>query len=144
MIDQENERSVQAYVTGIDIPEIANGASFPLSESYSGIAARTKATQIIQPEHELELGEILPGSVAAFKAHFRSILIVPLISQGDVVATFWAHSKEVNAYDADDVRVAESVASQIAGAIANSQQFSKTEQMEQESSVLAALGRIIN
>lgn len=143
VIDGQNKTAAIVFVTGTDVPESPVGRLFPLSESSSIHVTRTKTAQLILPQSEQELAELVPVMVVLYRAGLRSFIVVPLMSQGQMVAVMRLSSTEVNAYGEDDVRVAESIASQIAGAVGNAQQFSKIERMEQEASVLAELGRIV-
>ena len=130
IIDPENETSAIAFVTGLDIPESLVGRSFTLAESSSGLVVSTKATQLILLQREQELTELFPTMVAAYRAGLKSFLLVPLISQGEVVAVMRLQSLEANAYGEGDVRVAESIGAQIAGAIANAQLYAERIQAE--------------
>ncbi|MCH8297301.1 MAG: GAF domain-containing protein [Chloroflexi bacterium] len=130
IINRENGTAASTFVTGIDIPELPTGRVFPLVGSSSGLAVSTKATQLILPQHEQELAELFPPMVTAYRAGIKSFMLVPLISQGEVVAVMRLQSKEANAYSEDDVRVAELVGAQVAGAIANAQLFAERMQAE--------------
>ena len=138
IIDRENETAANTYVTGIDIPELPTGRTFPLSESSSGLAARTKKTRLIQSIREEELAELFPSVVTLYRAGLKSFMLVPLISQGEVVAVMSLQSFEVDAYSEDDVRVAELIGAQIAGAIANAQLYAR--QKDAEERIKASLG----
>ncbi len=119
LIDRENGTATSTFITGIYIPEIPTGRVFQLSGSSSGLAASTKVTQLILPQSEQELADLFPPMVAAYQAGIKSFMLVPLLSQGEVVAVMRIQSFEANAYNENDARVAELVGAQIAGAIAN-------------------------
>ena len=131
VIDQENGTAIHTWVTGIDIPELHLGRTIPLSESFSGLTARTKTTQLIQPRCEQELADLFPVMVPLYRAGLNSFMVVPLISQGDVVAILSLQSKEVNAYSDGDIRVAELIGAQIAGAIANARLYAEIKNAEE-------------
>ncbi|MCZ6626226.1 MAG: PAS domain S-box protein, partial [Deltaproteobacteria bacterium] len=131
VIDQENGTAIHTCVTGIDIPELPLGRTIPLSESVSGLAARTKTTQLIQPRCEQEIADLFPVMVPLYRAGLNSFMVVPLISQGEVVAILSLQSKEVNAYSDGDIRVAELIGAQIAGAIANSRLYAEIKSAEE-------------
>ncbi|MCI0847785.1 MAG: GAF domain-containing protein, partial [Chloroflexi bacterium] len=119
LIDRENGTATSTFITGIYIPEIPTGRVFQLSGSSSGLAASTKVTQLILPQSEQELADLFPPMVAAYQAGIKSFMLVPLLSQGEVVAVMRIQSFEANAYNENDARIAELVGAQIAGAIAN-------------------------
>ena len=54
----------------------------------------------------------------------RSLLRVPLIYRDEVIGSLHFRSKKPNAYTDRDLRLAERIGAQIAGAIANAQLFS--------------------
>ena len=64
-----------------------------------------------------------------WKAGFRSFLLVPLISRDNVIGTLVLSSYRAGNYAPDDVTLADSIASQISGAIANARLFAERERM---------------
>jgi len=87
---------------------------------------------LIQTENEEEIRNRFPGLVSTFKAGFRSMISVPLISKDKVIGTLHLRSTKPNAYGERDVKIAERVGHQIAGAIANARLFSERERIEKE------------
>jgi signal transduction histidine kinase/CheY-like chemotaxis protein len=144
LINREDGTTAHTFVAGIDIPELPEGQSFPLAEVPSGLVAKTKATLLFLPQHEQELIDRFPLVLPAYRAGLQSYMAVPLISQGEVLAVMGLKAFEANAYGQEDVRIAELFGAQISGAIANAQRFSIQEQMEQEATNLAELGRIVS
>ena len=144
LINREDGTTAHTFVAGIDIPELPEGQSFPLAEVPSGLVAKTKATLLFLPQHEQELIDRFPLVLPAYRAGLQSYMAVPLISQGEVLAVMGLKAFEANAYGQEDVRIAELFGAQISGAIANAQRFSIQEQMEQEATTLAELGRIVS
>ena len=64
-----------------------------------------------------------PGLLPVIQAGTKSFLSVPLISRDQVIGVVHFRSKKEKAYAEEDLKVAESIANQIAGAIANAQLF---------------------
>ena len=62
-----------------------------------------------------------PNLVRARRVGLNSILLVPLISRGIVIGTLGCFSTRLNAYTERDLALIQSVADQIAGAVANAQ-----------------------
>lgn len=58
-------------------------------------------------------------------------MCVPLVSRDEVIGVLHFRSKTPNAYTERDLRLAERIGSQIAGAIANEQLFSDLKQAEE-------------
>jgi DNA-binding CsgD family transcriptional regulator len=62
-------------------------------------------------------------AVSTFRAGMRSMMAVPLISRDEVIGTLHFRAKKPNAYTEGDLRLAERIGAQIAGAVANAQLF---------------------
>jgi signal transduction histidine kinase len=69
--------------------------------------------------------------LSTFQAGFRSILNVPLFSKGQLIGGLLLRSFKPYAYTDNDVRLAERVSHQIAGAIANAQLFIELKRAEE-------------
>jgi diguanylate cyclase (GGDEF)-like protein len=66
------------------------------------------------------------------QAGFRSFLAVPLFSRGEVIGVLHIRSKAAMAYAERDLRLAERIGEQIAGAIANALLFSEVKKAQEE------------
>jgi len=73
-----------------------------------------------------------PTLMNAFRAGLKSMISVPLISKEQVIGGLHLRSLKANAYAGDDLRLAEKVAHQIAGAIVNAQLFMERKQAEKQ------------
>jgi PAS domain S-box-containing protein len=91
---------------------------------------RTKSTFLLQPEDFREYKDRFPMLLTTFEAGFRSIMNVPLFSKGEVIGGILLRSRKRNAYTDKEVRIAESIGNEIAGAIAIAQLFQEQKQME--------------
>jgi PAS domain S-box-containing protein len=111
------------YVAGINVLGCQPGDIMPLEGSVTGLVARTRSGLLIQTTKRIELKNEFPTLLTAFDAGLRSVMAVPLISKDQVIGAIHFRSTKSNAYSDQDLRLAESVASQIAGAIANAQLF---------------------
>ena len=134
---QENERHC-TYVSGVDIPGRRPGDSKSLSGSTDGILLRTRSGIIMQAESVEKMATRFPGvgTVLHAEAGLCSLLSVPLIYRDEVIGTLHFWSKKSEAYTEKDLRLAERIGSQIAGAIANAQLYTglkKTEEALKES-----------
>ena len=72
-----------------------------------------------------------PSLLGAFDAGIRSRIAVPLIYRDEVIGALHIRSTKPNAYEERDVKLAESVASQIAGAVASAQLYAELKQVEE-------------
>jgi len=68
---------------------------------------------------------------STFQAGFRSIMNVPLYAKGQIIGGLHLRSLQPNIYAAKDVKLAERVGAQIAGAIANAQLFTERQRLEE-------------
>ncbi len=130
----QKDASLVRYVAGIDIPVRRAGEYVSLASTASGECIRTKVTLLIQPKDVKEIEEVVrrfPGLLPNFKSGIRSIIMVPLIAEDQTIGVLTLRSVKPQAYTDKDVRLAESIASQIAGAIANAQLFAERKRVEQ-------------
>ena len=134
IINLEDQTSTNVFTAGLDIPDFPVGRSFPLVNSSNGLVVSTKATQLILPKDE---GDLVAGMAAGYRAGIKSFLLVPLLSQGEVISVLRLQSFGPNAYGDDDVRLAESAGAQIASAVINANQYSKIIKANQEIQDLA-------
>ncbi len=73
-----------------------------------------------------------PNEAASIKAGLRSLVAAPLISNNKVIGAVNFRSARPNTYTERDLKLAESVGAQIAGAIANSQLYAQHKRAEEE------------
>lgn len=90
---------------------------------------RTKASLLLQPDDLREYDPRFSGLQSTFQAGFRSIMNVPLFSKGRIIGGLLLRSFKVSAYTEADVKLAERVGNQIAGAIASAQLYEETLRM---------------
>jgi len=132
IINQKEGTVTIPYVSGIAIPGCQPEDIFPLEGSVTGEVARTRSGLIIQTEDKNELQARFPTLLSAFETGLRSVIAVPLISKDQVIGAIHFRSSKPNAYSDQDLKLAESIGSQIAGAIANAQLFTEHKRTEGE------------
>ena len=130
MIDSEKSTVKNVYMAGGEIQDRVVEDLYPLEGSGNAEMVRTKSTFLLQTEDFREYKDRFPMLLSTFEAGFRSIMNVPLFSKGKVIGGLLLRSRKRNAYTDKDVRVAESIGNQIAGAIAIAQLFQEQKQME--------------
>ncbi len=127
-----NDRTfIPTYVIGVEIAEHRSGSVIPLAGSVGELVVRERAGIIIQRENEKEIAERYPGLVNIFRGGTQSKMSVPLISKDQVIGCLHFRSNRVNAYTNRDLKLSESIANQIAGAIANARLFAERKQVEE-------------
>ena len=111
------------YVTGTVVPKRRPGEVAPLAETLSREVTRTGSTISLDAESESELASRFPGLVASFQMGLSSFLAVPLISSDHVIGVMHFRSCQLHRYNQSHRALAQNVASQISGAIANAQLY---------------------
>jgi DNA-binding CsgD family transcriptional regulator len=119
------------YIWGIEIGGLRAGQTIPLKSSIMDIILRTHKGVLIHQETDEELADRYPFVQLAFRAGLRSMLSVPLIFRDREIGVLHLRSKQSLAYTEQDFRLAERIAAQIAGAVANAQLFSQCRRMEE-------------
>ena len=112
------------YSSGLDVPGRRPGDIYPLSGSVNEMLMERRTGMINRPSSIEEITDQYPGLGPAFQAGMRSIIAVPLISRDVVIGGLHFHSKIPKAHVEQDLRLAERIGAQIAGAIDNAQLFS--------------------
>lgn len=125
IVDLEAETTTNVYIAGDEVTDRKVGLTYTLKGSSTKEMLYTKTSTLIQTDDFTAYKDRYPGLVSTFQAGFRSILNVPLISKGAVIGGLLLRSRNNNAYTDSDVRLAERVGNQIAGAIANARLFSE-------------------
>jgi PAS domain S-box-containing protein len=136
LIDHEHQMVKIAHISGMDIPGRRVGDSFPLKETANEHIAQTHIGSIVQPQSAEEGVRCYPFLSIGLSAGLNSLLSVPLISRDEMIGVLHFRSKKPNAYAEGDLRLADRIGAQIAGAIAKAQLFTdlkKTEKSLRES-----------
>jgi GAF domain-containing protein len=161
LISPQKDTTFVRYEAGIDVPNRRAGEYVPIAGTAAAECLRLKSSLLIQPGDVKEMEEWIarvPRFLANFEAGIRSAILVPLIAEDQVIGVLSLRSTKTKAYTEQDVRLTESIASQIAGAVANAQLYLERLQAEeaarrseeeakrlaQENAVVAEIGRIIS
>jgi len=112
-----------AYASGADIPERRKGDSFPLKGSVSEFAMRTRSGLIVPSADILKKTGRFSTLGVNLQAGMHSMMSAPLISRDEAIGALTFRAEKQNAYTEQDLRLAERIVAQIAGAIANAQLF---------------------
>ena len=122
------------YVAGIDVPDRRVGERVPLTGTATVECFRTKSSVLLQPKDTKELEELgtrFPRLLPNLEAGMRSAILVPLISEDTTIGVLSLRTTKMQAYTDRDVRLTASIASQIAGAVANAQLYMERRQAEE-------------
>jgi PAS domain S-box-containing protein len=131
LVNQQEGTMTTAYTSGMEVAGRRKGIVVPIAGSVTEQLIRTRAPMLLQPGSIEEVQNRFPGLVPSFQAGLRSRLSVRLIARGEVIGSLTVWSKQEKAYGERDIRLAQSVAGQIAGAIANARLFRECKRVEE-------------
>jgi diguanylate cyclase (GGDEF)-like protein/PAS domain S-box-containing protein len=125
-----------AYVAGPDIPGRRPGDSIPLKGTVNELLMRTRTGLLIPSADIADLVDSLPGLSSLMQSEMRLVMSIPLIVRDEVIGALHFQSRKPDEYRPEDLRLAERIGEQIAGAIANAGLYAdlkKTENSLRES-----------
>jgi PAS domain S-box-containing protein len=131
IIDAEHQTGTVAYEMGKEIPGRKLGEVFPLSQSVYEHILKTRSGVLVQTEGTSEMEKRYPFLLASLRTGFRSMISVPLISKDQVIGGLNLRSFKPNAYTERDLKIAEDIGIQIAGAVANTLLFAEHKRTEE-------------
>jgi PAS domain S-box-containing protein len=126
------------YTCGVVNPEREPGKSFPVAGSIGERVLKNRAGIILQGVDERELNRIFScegiyeGIISIKQIGILSLLTIPLISNDEVIGTLNFRTKKPNAYTGEDLRLAEEMGREIAGAIVNAQLYTNLQRAEKD------------
>ncbi|MDA8126625.1 MAG: PAS domain S-box protein, partial [Deltaproteobacteria bacterium] len=119
-----------AYASGLPLPRRHVGQIFPVAGTLAEAIMHARPGTIIQSHSPEELVSRFPSMVFSIQVGILSVLGVPLISNDEVIGTLIFRSKAPEAYKGQDLRLAEKIGAQIAGAMANAQLYANLKKTE--------------
>ena len=154
-VDQESETMTTLYVAGVDIPDWTPGKQLPMSGSPTGWVARKGRGLALGGD---ELRRRFPSQAPGLERGLKWLVAVPLISKSEIIGSIHFRSKSAKGYCENDLAIAERVASQIAGTVANARLYTKqvetqkaleesvaeAKRLAQENALIANVGRMIS
>lgn len=132
IVDLERNTVTLPYVTGKPVSERNSKDVFSLRGSFTEAVVKKMEGIIFHPVNEEEVAALFPKLLPVYRAGLKSIMAVPLFLKGKPIGTLHFNSESPGAYSEKYLQLAERVANQIAGAIANAQLFAEHERMEKE------------
>ncbi len=125
IVDYPRRSFTIPYIFGPEIDQYRKGETVPLSGTATEEILRTRSRLLFQKKDEEEAVRRLPGLAPLFKAGLQSIMMIPLISKDRVMGVLHIQSSQPGIYTERELGLAEKVAHQVAGAIANAQLFNE-------------------
>ena len=146
------------YQSGEHVPEWAPGVVRSLPNSPTEWVVKNRIGLIFSPDSEQLGQERFLNQAPVLNKGLRWLVAVPLISRNEVIGTLHFRSSDPDAYSERSLELAERVASQIAGAVANSLLYAKQtntqaaleesirfeQRLVQEQTLFAEIGRVIS
>jgi PAS domain S-box-containing protein len=120
-----------AYCFGVKIEDHEKGLILPLDGPFFEYILNRRSGFLIHPRDESELAERFPNFTRHFRVGIRTMIAVPLISKDEAIGILHIQSLKPNTYTEADLRIAEKVGNQIAGAIVNAQLFIERKKVEE-------------
>lgn len=112
-----------AYASGMDIPGRRKGDSFPLGRSVTELVMRTKAGLVVPSEEIIGKTDRFSTMSTNLQMGLYSFMSVPLIFRDEAIGALVFRAEKRDAYTERELRLAERIGAQIAGAIANAKLF---------------------
>lgn len=130
LLDLKENCSRIAYANGIVVSGRDKGDAVTLNGSLSSEVIKSRKGLFI-PTGEIEgYAERFPVFRRTVQAGFRSLMLVPLISKGEVIAILHFRSTLPDVYSEKELRIAERVGYQITSAIVNAQIYAAQKRTE--------------
>ncbi|MBI4220235.1 MAG: GAF domain-containing protein [Chloroflexi bacterium] len=144
MIERERGVARVAYsYSAMDQNDLPPGTVYELSESMSGAVLAGDKGFIVDANDGLSLGTY-PTLARLARLGLRSFMTIPMRSGGRVFGVLGAAALAPGAFTDRHLWLAQQVADQIAGPVANAALFALAERRRRESDMLAAVGRIVS
>lgn len=144
LLNTQKHAVINAYVWGTEIQGFGLGGATPIIGTAVDDVLKTRTGVIAGAESPQEFIDRFPGQAASIAAGLRSMIVVPMAAGDKIIGTFLLRSKKPNAYKSRDMELAERIAAQISGAVANAQLHADVQKQALERLVLNEIGRIIS
>ena len=131
LVSKEGNTLVNRYVEGTAALGRDPGSIFPMEGTATAEVIQGRKGFLFSAQEESEVESAYPGVLPEFRAGLRSMLSVPLISRDQPIGALHLRSRTYKGYSERDLKLAEGIANQIAGAIANAQLFNDLKDTEQ-------------
>ena len=135
MCDNQEKTLHVAYAFGSAVSERRPRDSYPMAGTVSEAVVRGRTSLLLQSDGTYETMDQLagqyPGLTPLFERGIRSVMCIPLIFRDEPIGILHVRSMKPKAYNKQNLRLAERIGEQIAGAMANAQLFNNLKKTEQ-------------
>jgi PAS domain S-box-containing protein len=118
-----------AYAFGVGIEGRQEGAIVPVEGPLYETLLHRQMGILFHPQNESEVAERYPNFLSHFRMGIRSMMVSPLISKNQVIGLLTLQSFKSNTYTEYELKLAERIGNQIAGAIVSAKQYEEMERM---------------
>jgi two-component sensor histidine kinase/putative methionine-R-sulfoxide reductase with GAF domain len=144
LVDYDSSTITPVWRTSPGLPGRPIENKIPLEGSLAGEVVRTRLPTVLEAVNATSLERQYPLVMGSFNTGLRSFIAIPLIDRDLVIGVLQIGSEVIGAYSQNDLGLADRIASQIAGAIANSQLSAEHKRLAEENFSMAEIGRIIS
>jgi len=142
IVDQNNETITAAHVMGLDVPGLERGVAVPLHGNPVLDNLRNGSAVLLNAVAMQARGAHDRATAADFAAGIRSELVAAVRNGDKTVASLVLASTRPDAYTPRHAVLAERVAAQISGTVANAGLYAALQRDAAENSALAEIGRV--
>ena len=136
-VDLAQHTITSVYNTAVPItPRWAIGRTNPLAGTATANVVRTRQPLLMQAATDAALAAQFPGAREGLEQGMRSTVVVPLIARDEVVGVLTIRSTQANAFTQRHLALADQVANQIAGAIANAWAYATLKESKETEAAL--------
>ncbi|MCH8062409.1 MAG: GAF domain-containing protein, partial [Chloroflexi bacterium] len=143
-VDRELGTVTAVHRSGLSVKGRHRGEVFPLPGTTIEEMISKNCGLLVQNIDEKDLIERYPGLSNGFDAGLRSFITVPLRSRDQIMGALMIRSKSPNAYTLHELRLAERLGDQIAGAISNSHHHAELHERARSRDVVAGIGLVVS
>jgi len=151
LVNPDKSTTTDAYIDGIAAQHNSGENQHPIADDIKEPVVRSNKTLVANFDELPAEIKSSGGEQNNYAAGLRSVLLVPLAWQGEVVGTLNFRSVDRDVFGDHEVQLAEQIGAQIAGAVASSNQYqqlqeqaNERERLAFEQSRLAEISRIVS
>ncbi len=130
LVNPDGHTATIAHISGVNVQERPLAGHFPLEHSALKKALSCRSGILIHPTSLSDLQDGFVNLVPNFKEGMRSFMCIPLMCGTQEIGALLFQRKKPRAFVEKDLRLAERIAYQIAGAIANAQLFQERKRFQ--------------
>jgi signal transduction histidine kinase/putative methionine-R-sulfoxide reductase with GAF domain len=138
--DEEMDEWEDLYFAGMSLADYYPGKRVPVADTIAPSVLKGGQTLVLNENELIKAAEIYLAQRRGLEAGLRSMMVVPLVWQNQLVGTLNFRSKRPDAYGSREKAAAERVCAQIAGAIYTARIFKKLQREVEIRQSLASIG----